>query len=118
MLEKANITRTTKYIEVKSWFKRNMDQLPETLDGRHKYYASPAWTANMYICQIDNEIERLGPEIKKSTIAKAAKDNLVEMYNDLQWEGGWNLPMAKTEIEQRERREARNKWKDENREEV
>lgn len=110
MLTPANITHQTPYSEIKAWFETNMDQLPETLDGECKYYRTVAWTAQLYIDTVEREKEKWGDQIKKSTLAKAAKANLVTMWKDLQDPEAWNLPHVRSIEEDHERRKARQKF--------
>ena len=110
MLTKIEMDHTTPYSKIKVWFEENLEQMPGTLDGECKYYRDLKFTIKMYMDQIAHEYEKYGSEINKRVTAKAAKNNLVTIWRDLQDQQAWNLGMAKSEEEARKRTFERRKF--------
>ena len=89
-----NINNVT-FEELKDWFAMNWGELPITLDGKHKYYMYVENTVEIYINSI---IEALKNNNGKPTRAVFSyKNNLIELYKDLQVLENWNAPMETVE---------------------
>lgn len=83
--------------ELKSYFKDA--DLPKTLDSNDIFYRDVKHTVDLYIFQIEEEIRKKGIEsIKDSYMAKAAKRNLMKIYEDLKVKSNWNakIPVRKS----------------------
>jgi hypothetical protein len=90
----SKLNKKSTFTEVKKWFEEN--ELPTTLDAKHIYYGNVPNTVEIYIHQIESEIERLGAEnIKRSAVAKAGKNNLFNLYESLKDVSKWNAPLPK-----------------------
>ena len=86
------ITRETPYLKLKKWFLDNFDDLPDTLDGKNKFYNDVKFLAGLKINDIDLAFEKMGKvNIKKSRIAINGKRVLFELYTDLQNKENWNI---------------------------
>lgn len=114
MLTEIEITHDTKYGKIKSWFEQNMKELPKTLEGQGKYYLDLPWTVRQYIEQVDYELIKQGSKINRSKPARAAKGNLVTIFQSLKDPTAWNLALPKTPEEKRERTQARRKFYNQN----
>ena len=92
------ITKETTYSELKKWFLEQLEKkaLPVTLDNNHCYYTNVESSVKMYIEIIDTEFEEKGAKsIKTSTVARAYKNNLFNLYVALQDKSRWNAPMKR-----------------------
>ena len=88
---KKELNKESKFSEIKKWFEGA--ELPSTLDARHIYYGNVPNTVEIYISQIESEIERLGAEnVKRSAVAKSGKNNLLKLYESLKDVSKWNAP--------------------------
>ena len=91
------LNNNSTYSDLKKWFLDDKgeirEDLPDTLDAHDAYYCSVRITAKMYITNVDREFERLGAvNIRRSSEAKASKNNLFRLYKALQVESNWNAP--------------------------
>tara|TARA_R110002126_G_scaffold93089_2_gene220719 strand:+ start:2966 stop:3271 length:306 start_codon:yes stop_codon:yes gene_type:complete len=93
MFNKLNKNCT--FNEIKEWFEENAEMLPDTLDNGYIYYRNVKFTAELYIFQIESEINRLGKDIRKSAIAKSGKNNLYNLYLALHNVSDWDKPLPK-----------------------
>ena len=85
--------------QIKKWFEENGKELPNTLDSQCIYYGNVPKTVEIYIKQVESEIERLGIEnIGRSAVAKASKNNLLTLYKNLQDLDKWNAEMPKLNL--------------------
>lgn len=72
------------YKELKTWFRDNYKTLPESFVCGCKTYNDVRAFVVLNIKQIDSEIERHGPKIRYSAIARSSKANLIELYEELE----------------------------------
>lgn len=98
-MKKEKFTRKdTTYSELKKWFIQMIeeDSLPLTLDSSCKFYNDVPFLAQLLIDQIDAAFEKYGKKnIKRSDAAMAAKNNLFQLWKDLQVEERWNISLSK-----------------------
>ena len=88
------------YDQLKGWFEKNIDNLPETLDGGCKYYRDVRFSAETWIYQADQVKEKFkgvhsDAVIDKNAIVRSSTRNLAMLYYELQKLGSWNTPLAK-----------------------
>jgi len=88
------MTNKSSYGDLKKWFVKNMETLPDTLDGLDVFYTDVRKSVGIYIAQIDDQIEIHGEEkIQESAIAQASKRNLFFLWRDLQDRSRWNAKL-------------------------
>lgn len=75
------------YQELKQYFEDNWSDLPDTLDGGHKYYCNVRFTVELLMHRIENDIEKNG---KPTIIARTSKDQLQELHKDLKERDRWD----------------------------
>ena len=92
------ITKDSRYSEIRKYFLDNMESFPNTLDGGHRYWMNVKKTARLFVDQVDRELIRMkesGLKANRSKIAISGKNNLIELYNDLQNLDAWDKPMQR-----------------------
>jgi hypothetical protein len=93
---KGTLTKKSTFDEIANWFTENMSIMPDTLDSKCIYYRDLKFTIELYIYQINSEIDRLGKTgVKGSAVAKSGKNNLFNIYVNLQNKEGWNADHPK-----------------------
>jgi len=88
------------YDQLKEWFEKNVDNLPDTLDGGYKYYRDVRFSAELWTYQADQIKEKFkgihsNSVIEKNAIVRSSTRNLAMLYYELQKLESWNVPLAK-----------------------
>ena len=97
---KGELNSKSTFVEIEAYFIDNMEFLPACLDAELKYYKNVKYTAELYIQEVNCEIERLGlKRISESAVAKSSKQKLYLLYVDLQNLEGWDKPLSELRLE-------------------
>lgn len=88
------LTKKSSYADIKKWYLDHWNDLPTTLDSECKYYMDVRYTIKVCFDRIESEIKRLGADVKNSAVARADKNNLYQLYLDLQDRSKWNVPKS------------------------
>jgi hypothetical protein len=93
-----NLPENPTFTQIKTWFESNYNELPKTLQGDGIFYTDVAFTADRYIDLVIHRMMKLmkdGADIRKDRLAKSNKNNLLNLYKDLQNREQWNKKLTK-----------------------
>jgi hypothetical protein len=86
-----NLEKSSLYGDIRNWFMKYLDLLPEELDSKEIIYTHVRMTAKLWIIYVDGVIEKHG---RPDGHAKVNKDKLLKLYFDLQNFEGWGVGLS------------------------
>lgn len=91
------LTKPYEYEDLKTWFRENWHELPKTLDTETMRIGTVQYSVKLHVGEYDNQIKKHGDRAKRMNVCRAAKARLIAIYEGLQDESQWNLPLEKVE---------------------
>ena len=89
-----NLPTTPTFTELKTWFEANRNELPNSLQGQGVFYPDVRKTVDIIISKIEHRLS-VCAKPSEDKIAKAEKNNLIRLYNELQNLEEWNKKLPR-----------------------